>query len=398
MKRLVIILLCSLSVGTICGQTDSATMARLGLLNDTKWELIGKCRQHIAEAFISHDKQKIAELCEYAQTLEDEKYLPLMPHEKWMIDLYLLDLDKFIKETTAFDSTSESELLNKEVYDDNLDEIIFQNLPSSSDLYSLFEGYNTLEQADRDYIELYLLNLKKRNWPDQKRINSKCDDFFSKYPDSRYDYFLRHYVRYVFGLDYDSFHLDFAMGGGAAIFGGEIADWFSNGGLFSFDISIEFKKNMIEVSSRLSAANPKQDIHFKNGVWKAGTSGNLYQFQTNYGRFIPLKPKCAVVPIVGLGVGMFYPAVNSDTHTNEDIKDNRLFNKWLPTPILGVQLYSSSNLWPSYSSSFNSLNLALRYTFQPVRVNIEGRKINGTIHSLSAAISIGTHRMAKRVY
>ena len=398
MKRLIIIVLFSLLAGMVCGQTDFATMARLGLLNDTKWELIGKCRKHIAEAFISHDKQRIAELFEYAQTLEGEKYLPLMPHEKWMIELYLLDLDRFIEETTAFDSTAESKLLNKEVYDDNLDEIIFQNLLLNSDLRNLLEGGDILEQADRDYIELYLLKLKQRNWPDQNKINNRCEEFFSKYPGSRYEYFLRHYVRYVYVIDYDAFHLDFAMGGGAVIFGGEIADWFSSGGLFSFDISFGFKKNMLEVSSRLSAANPKQDIQFKNGVWKVGTSGNLFQFQTNYGRFIPLKPKCAVVPIVGLGVGMFYPAVNSEKHTNEDIKDNKLFNKWLPTPMLGVQLYCSSDLWPSYYSSFNSFNFGLRYTFQPVRVNIEGQKINGTIHSISAAISVGTHSKAKRVY
>lgn len=162
MKRLIIILLSVLFVGNVSGQTDSATMKRLGLLDDTKAELIIKCRRHIADAVINSDRQKVAELYEYAQTLEDDKYVPLMPREKWMLCVYLYNFKEFTEETVAFDSVADSNLAGKSMFNDNMYSIIYNNVAQNTELEAIIESSSDLSQMDKDYLRLYLSQVSTR--------------------------------------------------------------------------------------------------------------------------------------------------------------------------------------------------------------------------------------------
>ena len=72
-------------------------MSELGLLNDTRSDLIKKCLNHLTESIAEDDKEKAYNLKEYALTLEDSVYLPLTPREIWLIDLYLNRFDDFFE-------------------------------------------------------------------------------------------------------------------------------------------------------------------------------------------------------------------------------------------------------------------------------------------------------------
>lgn len=102
--------ICEDSIITIPVESVTNDLERLGLLNDTRSDLIKKCLNHLTESIADDDKEMVYNLKEYALTLEDSVYLPLSPRELWCIDLYLNRFNDFLNDVVALDSVRDAEL------------------------------------------------------------------------------------------------------------------------------------------------------------------------------------------------------------------------------------------------------------------------------------------------
>ena len=385
MKRLIIILLSALFVGNVSGQTDSATMKRLGLLDDTKAELIIKCRRHIADAVINSDRQKVAELYEYAQTLEDDKYVPLMPREKWMLCVYLYNFKEFTEETVAFDSVADSDLAGKSMFNDNMYSIIYNNVAQNTELEAIIESSSELSQMDKDYLRLYLSQVSTRP-VDQKQINKKCDVFLNQYPDSPYEYFLRRYVRYVYVKDFEKFQLDLGMGTGSGVLAGGISDWFESGGFGgTMDISFGIKKYEFQIQLNVLNTKSKKDIDFGDVTWEKG-KGTIGNLQLNVGRYMPLTHNWVLIPRAGVGLVFVDPVYKKENKNEKHPLEGKELSS-IPLPTIGAEIRYERIFSGGYDIGY--IGPVLRYSMQPILIKINGEKTLGVLNTITAVFKIG---------
>jgi len=379
---IIILLFASINV---FAQSDIDELKRLGLLDDTKAELIIKCRHHIADAVINGDRQKVAELYEYALTLEDDDYLPIQPREKWILSVYMYDFKNFILETVAFDSVADSKLADKSVFNDNMYSVIYRNVAQNTELGADIESSTDINQMEKDFVHLFMTQVKMQPI-DQKEINKKCDDFLKQYPNSPFEYFIRNYIRYVYVKDFEKFQLDMGAGVGTTVLAGGITDWLKSGGFgAAMDIAVGLKKYEFQFEVGVVTTRTKKDIDFDDVVWEKG-GGNIGHFQLNVGRYMPLTDKWVVIPRVGIGLAIIEPIYKKENKEEKHPLDGkRLISTPLPT--LGAEIRYEKIFGGGYDIGY--ICPVLRYSLQPVLVKINGEKTFGVINSITAVFKYG---------
>ena len=370
-------------------------MSELGLLDDTRSDLIKKCLNHLAESIAEDDKEKVYNLKEYALTLEDSVYLPLTPREVWLIDLYLNRFDDFLNDLVALDSAREAELGPKIIFRTNLYYVVHSKV--SDNLNAIKQTAHAdanLTETDKAFIDVFLKQFVTN--PDNyvNIMNRESDQFLQNHPNSKYDYYVRQNLSYNYIKDPDGFQFDCALGGGVNFLSGEITDWFDMG-KGSVQMGFRFGVKRWEISWQLVGMfgdAPKKNIKFSNGaVWKKGEIGTAISNIFCIGRLIPLNEKWTVVPRVGVNYTEF------DAPHDHDNEDNPLNDQKLTSfmPTIGAEISCDKLLLDGGISGF--LGPALRLNIQPIRTKIEGKTIYGATTTISLVLRIGFCE-PKRVY
>ena len=370
-------------------------MSELGLLDDTRSDLIKKCLNHLAESIAEDDKEKVYNLKEYALTLEDSVYLPLTPREVWLIDIYLNRFDDFLNDLVALDSAREAELGPKIIFHTNLYYVVHSKV--SDNLNAIKQTAHAdanLTETDKAFIDVFLKQFVTN--PDNyvNIMNRESDQFLQNHPNSKYDYYVRQNLSYKYIKDPDGFQFDCALGGGVNFLSGEITDWFDMG-KGSVQMGFRFGVKRWEISWQLVGMfgdAPKKNIKFSNGaVWKKGEIGTAISNIFCIGRLIPLNEKWTVVPRVGVNYTEF------DAPHDHDNEDNPLNDQKLTSfmPTIGAEISCDKLLLDGGISGF--LGPALRLNIQPIRTKIEGKTIYGATTTISLVLRIGFCE-PKRVY
>lgn len=370
-------------------------MSELGLLDDTRSDLIKKCLNHLTESIAEDDKEKAYNLKEYALTLEDSVYLPLTPREVWLIDLYLNRFDDFLNDLVALDSAREAELGPKIIFRTNLYYVVHSKV--SDNLNAIKQTAHAdanLTETDKAFIDVFLKQFVTN--PDNyvNIMNRESDQFLQNHPNSKYDYYVRQNLSYNYIKDPDGFQFDCALGGGVNFLSGEITDWFDMG-KGSVQMGFRFGVKRWEISWQLVGMfgdAPKKNIKFSNGaVWKKGEIGTAISNIFCIGRLIPLNEKWTVVPRVGVNYTEF------DAPHDHDNEDNPLNDQKLTSfmPTIGAEISCDKLLLDGGISGF--LGPALRLNIQPIRTKIEGKTIYGATTTISLVLRIGFCE-PKRVY
>lgn len=370
-------------------------MNRLGLLDDTRSDLIKKCLSHLVESIADDDKDLVYNLKEYALTLEDSVYLPLTPRELWLIDLYLNRFDDFLNDVVTLGSAREAEPVIKTVFVTDIYYVVLKKVVKNLDaIKQTAHADSRLTETDKDFIDVFLKQFEPNIGNYIKTMNRESNMFLEKHPDSKYDYYVKRNLTYQFTKDFEGMFLDVSMGAGLCLLSGGITDWFETSkGAFQCDISVGYRR--WELSWQfvgLFGNIPKKDISFSDeAVWKKGESSNAATSQFCIGRLFPLNEKWVFIPRVGLGYTAFYSPYDHDN------KDNPLNDQQLTSimPTIGAEIRYEKFFLDNYQGCFWSP--ILRFSVQPIRTEIEETVTYGAITTLSAVFKIGLCD-TKRVY
>ena len=387
--------ICEDTIITVPVESVTNNLERLGLLEDTRGELIKKCLNHLAESIADDDMEKVYNLKEYALTLEDSVYLPLMPRDLWLIDLYLNRFDDFLNDIVALDSAREAELAPKIIFRTNLYYAVHKQVSSNLDAIKQSANADSrLTDTDKDFIDVFLKQFVTNPNNYVNIMNRESSQFLQNHPDSKYDYYVKQNLSLKFIMDPDGFQLDCALGGGVNILSGGMTDWFDMGN-GSIQMGIRFGVKRWEVSWQFIGMfenKPKKDIHFSNGaVWEKGKGWNAISNQFCFGRIIPLNEKWTFVPRVGVGYTEFIAPQDHDNKENP-LNDQRLISFM---PIVGAEISYDKFFFDNSTPGF--WGPALRLSVQPIKTKIEGETIYGATTTLSLVVKFGLCE-AKRVY
>lgn len=266
----------------------------------SKKEKIAKGRAYLLEKFLDRDYDKVKETKDYLLTLEDEDYVALTPFEKWHILQWTKEYDVLAENLRHADSSYFASFSNK-VFpekDDLMRKLYLRGVEDKHLLkYNLDEAQ--LAAEDNAFLTLFLDwlvgsndNIEQKNW------NVEADKFLTDYPNSDYEWFVRHWIRKPYEVESD-------WGWGM---GFNLCSGFSTGSLaqpiigFGLDFDIAYQRLFMFLGYHVMAANTRIDQHLSDGgLCPKGYHVGWMPMYADLGYAVVDNRSIRITPFVGVG-------------------------------------------------------------------------------------------------
>ena len=266
----------------------------------SKKEKIAKGRAYLLEKFLDRDYDKVKETKDYLLTLEDDNYVALTPFEKWHILQWTKEYDVLAENLRHADSSYFASFSNK-VFpekDDLMRKLYLRGVEDKHLLkYNLDEAQ--LAAEDNAFLTLFLDwlvgsndNIEQKNW------NIEADKFLTDYPNSDYEWFVRHWIRKPYEEESD-------WGWGM---GFNLCSGFSTGSLaqpiigFGLDFDIAYQRLFMFLGYHVMAANTRIDQHLSDGgLCPKGYHVGWMPMYADLGYAVVDNRSIRITPFVGVG-------------------------------------------------------------------------------------------------
>ena len=279
-------------------------------IDQSKSEQIRKGREYLLEKFLDRDYEKVKEIKDYLLGLETDDYKALALFELWHILFWTQEFDalteSFREVDSAFAANQEKTVIPPR---DQLREQLYRRSIEDEHLlrFNLQEAH--LPAEDEAFLNLYLdWDLKPINNPENtEKCNELADKFLAQYPNSDYEWFVRHMIRKVF-VDKKrgwGMGMDLCSGLSTGTFARPIGgiglslDFFYGKFDFMLGYEVVFGKTVVDVPYTINSVPeiyPKGS-HSNTIVWYADLAYPVWE-----------KKRLRLAPFVGIGgVSEFYP-------------------------------------------------------------------------------------------
>lgn len=266
----------------------------------SKKEKIAKGRAYLLEKFLDRDYDKVKETKDFLLTLEDEDYVALTPFEKWHILQWTKEYDVLAENLRHADSSYFASFSNK-VFpekDDLMRRLYLRGVEDKHLLkYNLDEAQ--LAAEDNAFLTLFLDWLVgSESGFNQRTWNVEADKFLTDYPNSDYEWFVRHWIRKPYEVESD-------WGWGM---GFNLCSGFSTGSLaqpiigFGLDFDIAYKRLFMFLGYHVMAANTRIDQHLSDGgLCPKGYHVGWMPMYADLGYAVVDNRSIRITPFVGVG-------------------------------------------------------------------------------------------------
>ncbi len=271
-------------------------------INESKVEQVKKGRDYLLEKFLDRDYDKVKEIKDYLLTFETEDFMAFIPAELWFVMLWTQEYDALLSNLRDIDSDYITEL-NKKVmpYKGQLINQLYRRSVEDEHIlrFNLEEAH--LSQEDCDLLSLFLdYALKPNNEENQQQCNATADKFLANYPNSDYEWFVRHEIRVVYGK------VDFGMGIGLDLCTGLSTGKFPKPvGGFGFHLDFLYKKFDLMAGAEILYGKTNADVPYAiNGVpqiYPKGSESDLFVYYADLSYPIVENKKIRLAPFVGIG-------------------------------------------------------------------------------------------------
>ena len=289
----------------------------------SKTEKIAKGRAYLLEKFLDRDYDKVKEIKDYLMTLEDDNYIALWPSELYHILQWTKEYGELTSllrsmDSAYFSSPEFTRYSSKVVpgYDDlykqlclrgKEDEHLLQFNLQEADLTSEDRAFLTM-LLDWLFVEKHYLVKDVQADANQTKLNETATQFLSDYPNSVYEYFVRHAIRKQY--------VEKDWGGGLGL---NLCSGVSTGAFtrpifgFGFSLDVLYKRFDLSLGADMMITKTKKDQTYSFD----GVSGLVYPKGSNCNWTLPYADlsykvydgnRVAFAPFVGIG-GLFesYP-------------------------------------------------------------------------------------------
>ena len=281
-------------------------------IQQSKTEKISKGRAYLLEKFLDRDYDKVKEIKDYLMTLEDDYYIALWPSELYHILQWTKEYGELTSLLRSMDSAyfSIPDYTKKKVlpeYDDLYKQLYLRGLEDKHLLqFGLQEADLTSEDRafltmflDWLFVEKHYLVRDTQNDENQRRVNEMATQFLSNYPNSDYEYFVRHAIRKQYVEN------DWGWGMGLDVCGGFLTGSLKDKFLpiFGLGISIDvlYKKFLLNLGYDIIISDTKIDQPYSGGIYPAGSRDNVMNFYADLGYRVVDNRAISVAPFVGIG-------------------------------------------------------------------------------------------------
>ncbi|MBQ3738963.1 MAG: hypothetical protein II862_08290 [Bacteroidales bacterium] len=265
-------------------------------IQQSKVEKISKGRAYLLEKFLDRDYDKVMEAKDYLLTLEDDNYAVFAPAEYWHVLLWTKEFDELTSSMRAFDSTQFVAYKNKvKPQRDQLSEQVSRRSIEDEHLLRFNLQEAQLPAEDFDFLSLFLdWDLKPYSPENQKQWNEKSDKFLEEFPNSDYEWFVRHLIRVK--METEKWVWGFNIGLGSGVFTQDLNEWMRGaiGGCAAIEAS--YKR------VRFAAYMDGMDIKLRENPSEKG-DGSIIAFNVSVGYDLVGTRRISLTPFAAVGVG-----------------------------------------------------------------------------------------------
>lgn len=392
MKKIgIICILLSSLILTSYSQNDSL---KKEILNypDPKSEIIAKGRQMILDKFLEKDKSKVKEVLNYLTTeVEDMDYFALIPEEKILLYYWTEQYDKIFNEQTKIDSfylniyqmiIPKNDLLSLKLWE--------QLNQQKINIYYQIQHSPKLNDEGKSFLILNFDNLirgsnSENNIQEMDTLNKNATNFLQSYPHSKYNKYVRRFVRS--GYKPSNWGLVWEFFSGYGIFSGNLEEKFTNNVPIGIDFDICYKNIVLYLRDFIGFNNTKDSIPFKSATWEKNTQVRVFLPEASIG-YVSLKNKrLMLTPFIGISSTSLTPT-DYDKKNTPDYKNVGLdFTTTYTFGInLDVKLGKLKNTKLTFRQEKQYLFIRLRYAYNMPQFDHKYSGFNGNMHYITIGI------------
>lgn len=265
-------------------------------IQQSKKEKIEKGRAYLLEKFLERDYDKVTEIKDYLLELEDENYVAIAPIELWHVLFWTKEFDALTADLRQMDSARVESFSNKvKPQKDALGEQLYRRCVEDEHLLRFGLQEAQLPPEDDDFLTLFLdWDLKPYSPENQKQWNEKSDKFLADYPNSDYEWFVRHIIRVK--METEKWVWGFNIGLGSGVFTQDLNEWMRGaiGGCAAIEAS--YKR------VRFAAYMDGMDIKLRENPSEKG-DGSIIAFNVSAGYDLVGTRRISLTPFAAVGVG-----------------------------------------------------------------------------------------------
>jgi hypothetical protein len=333
-KHFTFILLFCIGISSIALSQDIANSIKN--YEPSKSDIISRGRNLLLDNYVSGDLDKVNDAYLYLNTkIADENYAIFTPFEQIYLGALTKNYSYSLHEILRLDSISrlDPSSRRKSPVMPNNDQLSTK-LAENSYIY-LFNIHrnidkSTLSAENKSMLNLILNDIFRDNDPKQTQeikdkiqqdINLQCDSFLITYPQSKYEHYVRNYIRFVVKRSDWGVGMDFSIGYTNA---GLKSNFINDGFAAGFGWDFHHKKWGLFTRINISGTTTKQDFHFTPTVVLPPRSSVTYFLPELSLGYEALNDRTlTLMPFAGIG-GLFCDPVQNDQNKDPTLKNQEL--------------------------------------------------------------------------
>ena len=398
-KYLMILCLLLVPTKSFC-QKDTIQKEILNF-GDSKSELIAKGRGLLMEKFITNDFKKVKEIKDYLlSAVVNNDYVVFYPAEYILITYFTQDYDEILESITRYSSFVDeaSERRIKPQDDLLLDKILSKSRQSRVFLYRSIDSAD-LNDSDKEFLIINLESILSVNSDQfQPWLNILADNYLENYPDSRYNDYIRKYVRYEITPSNYGIGVEFLSGLGC--FTNDLENIYKNNLNLGVAFDFYYRKFAVYLRTNSGICRTKRDITYSNGVWAKNSPVQISLFDAHIGFPIAENNYLKLSPVIGIGAAEIGPPqgkVDENPDLNQvTLKFSTIYSLGMNLEINLKRVYYDSGEWFGHGPEQFNLFLRLRYTYNHMQFDRKYNGYSGDMHFLTIGFGFTGYKLIQK--
>ena len=275
-------------------------------------------RQLLITKLKSNDIQKVNAILKYLDnTIDTTTYKAFYPFEKVLIDI-LTNNFIYIRNPEMLDSIM-IQRGNDNIYpqEDGLYIELKKILKKNREKVNGKAISEQLSEDERSFLDLFIDLIVLNDENKQIILNDKSDTFLSAFPNSKFDHFIRNYIRYVYKPS--KFGLGVSFFSGRTFMTKGLKDHFSDHSPLGVMFDIYYKNFVLFIVDHIGIpSDTKNDFSVGNDTWPKGTAVNMFLASLELGYQIDLFDRLFLSPFIGIS-SQYFTACEAEKDKGVDV-------------------------------------------------------------------------------
>ncbi len=392
-----IVLLLILFYSGVYGQVDSLEN-QIMEYEDTKSSMISKGRNLILDTFLEKDISKVKDLKDYLMKKgENENYIALYPIEYWLILYWTNEYKELSNSLQKFDSDKAASYNHKIAppYDMLHKKLQNQSQENFSKLKSQIKE-SDLPEEEKDFLTLNLKNLTfdiDSNEYLQDTLNVHANSFLKRYPESKYSYFTKKFIK--FKLVPTDWGMAFEFFSGFGIFTQGLNENYTNNIPIGVAFDIYYKKFELYLRDYIGFNKTRKNLDYSGGTWEKDSRTLIILPEASLGYPIFDNDRYKISPFAGIGAMDISP-VDNDIEENPDLEEMSLTFTTNYLTGLNFDIKFGEKSTPDFRPKSSYSFIRIRYAFSHTRFQEKNDGISGNMHYITIGFGGLGRRLIKK--